>query len=238
MARCRPACSARNTKFEFVGRHLGPALVRNHLDTRIWILDHNYNLWGRAICSLEDPEVRSYVDGVAWHGYAGEPSAMTRVQEAYPGKHAYWTEGGPEYTDPHYATDWSKWSEAFTAILRNQARCIIAWNLALDENGKPNIGPFSSGGLVTVHSQTHEVAPSGQYRAFAHYSRAVSRGARRFDSQGGPAGVSHVAFANPDGGSVLVLTNPGAQTTARIEWGGRMTELPLPPDSISTLTWG
>jgi len=36
--------------------------------------------------------------------YAGSAIAMTRVQEAYPDKHMYWTEGGPDYTEPGYGT--------------------------------------------------------------------------------------------------------------------------------------
>jgi glucosylceramidase len=31
---------------DFVNTYLGPALQEASLDTRIWILDHNYKLWG------------------------------------------------------------------------------------------------------------------------------------------------------------------------------------------------
>ena len=68
--------------------------------------------------------------------------AMTRVQEAYPDKRMYWTEGGPDYTEPGYGTDWVKWAVTFAEVLRNRSRCIIGWNFALDEKGRPNIGPF------------------------------------------------------------------------------------------------
>jgi len=234
-----PACLfGQEYEIEFIAKHLGPALAENRLATKIWILDHNYSLWGRAICTLDEPDVARYVDGVAWHGYAGEPSAMTRVQEAHPEKHAYWTEGGPFIDDPKYASDWSKWSETFTAVLRNQARSIIGWNLALDENGKPNIGPFHCGGLVTVHSQTREITHSGQYFALAHYARAIRRGARRFESHGGPQGITHVGFTNPDGSKALVVTNPGSETSVRVDLADMMTEVALPADSVTTLTWG
>src|SRR6266851_2899401 len=169
-------------EIEFIARHLGPRFAKEGIATNIWILDHNYNLWGRAICELNEPEVNRYVDGVAWHGYAGTVDSMTRVHNAHPQKHAYWTEGGPDYKDPNYLTDWTKWSSTFTDILRNWSRCIIGWNLALDENGKPNIGPFDCGGMVTIHSRTQELSRSGQYWAFAHYARALRRGARRFNS--------------------------------------------------------
>ena len=66
------------------------------MPTKIWVLDHNYSLWGRAIDELSDPAAYEFIDGIAWHGYVGEPSAMSRVHDAFPQKSAYWTEGGPD----------------------------------------------------------------------------------------------------------------------------------------------
>ena len=233
-----PACLwGQEYEVEFVAHHLGPELARNKLATKIWILDHNYNLWGRALCTLDEPGVSQFVDGVAWHGYGGSPAAMTRVHEAHPDKHAYWTEGGPDYTDPGYLTEWTKWSATFTGILRNWARCIVGWNLALDEKGRPNIGPFPCGGLVTIDSGTKEITRSGQYWAFAHYSRAIRRGACRIGSEGVIEDVSHAAFANPDGSTAVVLTNAGAERKVRLELAGRVAEVALPADSVATLTW-
>lgn len=221
----------------FVAEHLGRALADTRLDTKIWIIDHNYNLWGRAIAELDDPEVNRYVDGVAWHGYLGHPSAMTRVHEAHPEKHMYWTEGGPSVKAPNYATDWAEWSTNFTSILRNWSRCIVGWNLALDENGNPNIGPFDCGGVVTINSKTKDVACSGQYWAFAHHCRAARPGARRIDSSGDLEGVAHVAFASPDGSTALVITNRGPARQVVVRLSERQTKIGLPQDSISTLTW-
>jgi len=233
-----PACLwGQEYEIEFIAKNLGPELARNKLATKIWILDHNYDLWGRALCTLDAPGVSQYVDGVAWHGYGGSESAMTRVHEAHPDKHAYWTEGGPDYRDLAYLTDWTKWSATFAAILRNWARCIVGWNLALDEKGRPNIGPFPCGGLVTIHSQTKEITRSGQYWAFAHYSRAIRRGARRIASEGIIENVSHAAFANPDGSSAAVLTNAGPEKEVRLHLAGRMAEIALPADSVVTLAW-
>jgi len=233
-----PACLwGQEYEIEFIARHLGPELARNNLATKIGILDHNYNLWGRAICTLDEPDVSRYVDGVAWHGYAGRPDMMTRVRDAHPGKHMYWTEGGPDYTDPAHLTNWTRWSATFSGIMRNWCRCIIGWNLALDERGRPNIGPFTCGGIVTIDSTTREVVRSGMYLAFAHYSRAVRRGAKRFHSEGSLEGVSHVALANLDGTFAGVLTNAGAERTARVQLAGRAFDVALPKDSITTLTW-
>ena len=224
-------------EIEFVKKHLGPAFERASLDTKIWILDHNYNLWGRVINELSDPAVNKRVDGIAWHGYAGTPDAMTRVREAFPTKHNYWTEGGPDITSPDYATDWAKWSHTFTGTLRNWAQCIVGWNLLLDEKGMPNIGPFSCGGLVTVDSKTGKVTRSGQYWAFAHYSKVIERGARVIASQGELEGIDHVAMQNPNGSHVLVVTNRGEQRRLECRLGERALDLVVDPDSVTTLLW-
>jgi glucosylceramidase len=221
----------------FVKGFLGPALQKASLDTKIWILDHNYNLWGRVIDELEDPGLFQCVDGVAWHGYYGEPSAMTRVHDAFPSKHAYWTEGGPDISDPNYATDWATWAVTFAGILKNWARCLVSWNLVLDENGRPNIGPFQCGGVVTLNSKTGAITQSGQYWAFAHFSKVVQRGARVLATKGTLPGIDHVAFQNPDGGYVLVVGNQAEARQVQCRIGSNATTLDLPAKSIITLAW-
>jgi glucosylceramidase len=233
-----PACLwPQEYEIGFVKNHLGPLLKKNNVSTKIWILDHNYNLWGRAICELDDEELRKYSNAVAFHGYAGTPEMMSKVHQAYPEVQLYWTEGGPDYTSPNYATDWTEWGRTFTGALRNWCQALSGWNLALDEKGRPNIGPFSCGGMVTIHSQTKEITRSGQYWAFAHFSRHVRRGARRFESAGKLQGVEHVAFENPDGQKVLVVTNTGPAQTATLKQGNQIAGLSLEPDSITTLSW-
>ncbi|HLH33359.1 MAG TPA: glycoside hydrolase family 30 beta sandwich domain-containing protein [Alloacidobacterium sp.] len=224
-------------EIDFVKSYLGPALQKAGLNTKIWILDHNYNLWGRAVDELSDPDVYKYVDGVAWHGYYGPPSAMTRVHDMFPAKNTYWTEGGPDISAPDYGTDWANWSSTFTGILRNWARCIVSWNLVLDENGKPNIGPFSCGGVITINSKTHELTRSGQYWAFAHYARTIQRGACVIASSGDLEKIDHVAVQNPNGSHVLVLTNKGREETVQVALRDQSLSIFLPPDSITTLGW-
>lgn len=234
-----PACLwGQEYEIEFVRDHLGPRLAESKNSPDIWILDHNYNLWGRVLCELEDEKARQYIKGVAWHGYAGAPDAMSRVQSAYPRIGQFWTEGGPDFVQPGYATEWTKWGDQFTGILRNWARCIIAWNYALDENGKPNIGPFQCAGLLTVDSKTASISYSGQYWAMAHFSSHIRRGAKITESTGKLNDIRHVAAVNPSGESVLVLTNTGKQSRkVHIQSGDSGVEIILLADSVSTLVW-
>jgi glucosylceramidase len=233
-----PACLwGQEYEVEFVKGHLGPMLRDHGMTTKIWLLDHNYSLWGRVICELDEPGVPKYANAVAWHGYAGDASMMSKVHDVHPDAEMHWTEGGPDYTSPGYATEWADWGHTFTEVLRNWCRSITGWNLALDEQGRPNIGPFSCGGLVTIHSQTNEITRSGQYWAFMHFSRLIRRGAHRFDSQGAVASVDHVACENPDGQRILVLTNRDAARPVVLQIGSRTADLTLASNSITTLAW-
>ncbi len=233
-----PACIwPQEYEIEFVRDHLGPLFAQQGLATKIWILDHNYNLWGRAVAELDDLGLQRYCNAIAWHGYAGSPEMMTKAHEAHPDAEMHWTEGGSDYTSPDYLTDWPKWGQTFTAALRNWCGSVTGWNLALDELGRPNLGPFSCGGLVAIHSQTREIVRSGQYWALAHFSRAIRRGARRFDSQSALMRVSHAAFANPDGTRVLVVTNSGPAQTATVQMGAMQADIGLEKDSVTTWVW-
>jgi len=241
-------------EMDFVKDHLGPALEQASPDTKIWILDHNYSLWGRAVDELSDPGVSKYVEGVAWHSYAGTPDAMSRVHDMFPAKHMYFTEGGPSHpsfmegqahraTFPPYETDWARWSSAFTNMLRNWARCICVWNLILDENGRPDITtpprPSRPGGLVCVDTKSQQLSYSGNYYAFAHYSKLIQRGAHIFASSGDLPGVNHVAAENMDGSRVLVMTNNDSALEQRVQCtlASHALNLVLPPDSITSLFW-
>jgi glucosylceramidase len=255
-----PACLwGQEYEIEFVKDHLGPALRDAGFKTKIWVLDHNYSLWGRAIAELSDPKAYEYIDGIAWHGYVGDATAMTRVHEAFPQKNAYWTEGGPDITAPDYATDWAKWGEVFNGVLNNWSRSITAWNVALDEKGNPNIGPFPCGGTITIEGGTestgsHKITKSGQYWAFSHFSRHIQRGARVIAMNGvGASGaesntgglienkastaLTHAGFRNPDGSFVVTLANRGSERRAQLIHGGMSLDLDLPADSLFTLQW-
>jgi glucosylceramidase len=235
-----PACLwSQTNEMRFIGEHLGPHFAERKIASKIWLLDHNYDLWGRVLSELADPKVRRFVEGVAWHAYAGDPSAMTVVHKEHPDKHMYWTEGGPEdFHHPHLETNWTFWGVRFTDIMSNWARCLITWNLMLDENGKPNIGPFACAGLVTVDSETQHITRNGQYWALAHFSRAIRRGARRIGSRGTIKKISRAAFLNPDGSYAMVLTNSGPERPVRVRLPSAWeAEVVLPADSMVTLEW-
>jgi glucosylceramidase len=231
-----PACFwPQDYEADFVALHLGPEFERSGVKTKIWIIDHNYNLWGRAIAELETPETRKYTNSVAWHGYSGKPEWMMRVQSRFPDVEMHWTEGSTDYNDPEYLKNWASWASTFATIFQNGCRSITAWCFATDDHGKPNVGPYPCGGLVTVDSKTKEVYRGGQFWAMAHYSRFLRRGALRVESQSGAKDLSHCAFRNPDHSTVVVVTNLGPARICEIQVDEKAATLSLPANSVVSL---
>ncbi len=165
-----------------LGKQLESSSTAN--GTKIWTLDHNYNLWGRVVDQLSKPQLKPYLNTVAWHGYVGTPDMMQNVKKYFPNAEMHWTEGGDDYKDPNYFTCWSKWGATFSGILANGPQSITVWNLALDERGRPNIGPFDCGGLVQIHSGTREILLTGLYYALTQHARAFKRGSVIVESHG------------------------------------------------------
>jgi glucosylceramidase len=149
----------------------------------------------------------------------------------------HYTEGSTDYNDPHYQDDWTKWSKTYTVVLTNWCSSAVAWNVATDERGKPNIGPYPCGGILIINPRTQEIIRSGQYWALAHFSRTMHRGARRFESQSQAANLGHVAVENPDGQKVLVLTNLGSARTVQVNQGLNSASVFLEENSVATLVW-
>jgi hypothetical protein len=90
---------------------------------------------------------------------------------------------------------------------------------------------------LDLESMVIKPRPSGNYWAMKHYTYAAHRGSKRFDTQGGLEGVAHVAFVNPDGAKTVVLSNTGAARKVQLRLGNLMTEVSLPANSVTNLSW-
>jgi glucosylceramidase len=230
------ACAwAQETEDDYIAL-LSPELKARG-DVKLWILDHNYDLWGRVLDQLDKPEVRAAVDAVAWHGYKGDPAKMAMIHAAHPEIGAHWTEGGAMYDDPDYMTGWARWASTIADILNNRAQSVTMWNVALDEAGKPNIGPFTCGGLVSVHSVTQAVTRSALYYALGHYAKAFRPGDRVMHTGCTVSEVSCAGAASPTGQASLVVSNSGPARRLTVAVGFRAIDWLAPAASVTTLSW-
>lgn len=209
---------------------------------KILAYDHNWDHFEYPIAIITNPAFSPYVDGSAFHAYAGDVSAQTFVHDANPEKGVYFTEMSTGSWEPSF---WNKlrWDTETLIIgaIRNWARTVIKWNVALDPNGGPKIAGGCSGcqGLVTINTNTHAVTTNADYYALGHASKFVRPGARRIESLDSPGdGPYTVAFRNPDTSIVVVALNKaGIPRNYTFRWQQQSFSYVLPSNSVATFTW-
>lgn len=224
-----------------IADHLGPMLRARGLKTRILEWDHNWDEPAAPLAVLEDSRAAAFVDGVAWHCYAGEPGAQSQVALRHPGKDTWFTECSGGQWSPLWreSLPWMA-RKVLIGSARHGARGVLLWNLALDERHGPHLGGCRDcRGVVTIDSATGEVTRNLEYYVLAHASRFVRPGALRIGSTSGVQGVDTVAFHHPDDGSiVLVLCNSSAEKRPlAVRSEGATVDFNLPAHSLATLVW-
>jgi glucosylceramidase len=224
-----------------IGHHVGPLFARLGLKTEIWDWDHNWDYAQSPLVALGDSAANRYIQGVAWHCYAGIVPAQTTVRDVYPGKDVYFSECSGGDWAPKYPDNLTYFvGTLIIGTTRNWARSVALWNLALDEHDGPHTGGCTDcRGVVTINARTGVVTRNVEYVALAHASQFVRPGADRIASTSGTDSLTNVAFRNSDDGSkVLIVLNSAARPRAFvIRWHGQGASYSLPPKSVVTLTW-
>lgn len=220
-----------------------------NLDTKIWMYDHSFIAWPRILWTLKEyPKLISCIDAVAFHYYDGSVELVDNIKAEYPDLKWCFTEGGPRLYD-NYETDWIKWAIMIARALAHGAESFFGWNLLLDEDGGPNIGPFGCGGLATLDSQSGELTYSGQYHAFKHFSKFIKRGSvihrgklsEDFSGMftfpnGQEIPVDIISADNPDGSHAVVLVNPNSgKRQAQYFYDNKWWYIEMMPKSVTTL---
>ncbi|HWZ17139.1 MAG TPA: glycoside hydrolase family 30 beta sandwich domain-containing protein [Mucilaginibacter sp.] len=227
-----------NEEANFIKNNLGPQFSANGITTKIIAYDHNCDQPGYPEAVLGDAGANPYVDGSAFHLYAGDISALTTVHNAYPNKNVYFTEqfiGGPSNFGGDFG--WHM-NNLIIGAPRNWSRVVLEWNLAAD----PNYNPHTSGGcsncLGAVTISGNNYTRNTAYYIVAQASEFVKAGAVRISSNTFPSTIQNVAFRNPDGTKVVVALNTASSTQSfKIKWGSESFTYSLPAGAAATFTW-
>jgi glucosylceramidase len=223
-----------------IGQHVGPLFASRNTRTRLLEWDHNWDAPESPLAVLADATARRYVHGVAWHCYAGDVAAQSRVHEAHPGLETWFTECAGGDWAPDFGGN-LRWNVATLVIgaTRHWARGVLLWNLALSERHGPHLGGCGNcRGVITIDSATGSVARNEEFYALAHASRFVRPGAVRVASTSGADSVHSVAFHHHDRTLVLVAVNlAGAPRRLRVQSGERGFAAALPAGAVATFTW-
>ena len=222
----------------FIKNHLGPAFANANITTKIIIYDHNCDRPDYPMSILNDPIANAFIDGSAFHLYAGDLSALTTVHDAYPNKNLYFTE---QYTGTSgtFVGD-LKWhmKNVIIGSIRNWSKVALEWNLANDANFGPHTlgGCTTCKGAITINS-SDSYERNVSYYIIAHASKFVPPGSVRIAStQNG--NINSIAFKTPAGKKVLILENDGdANEKCTIEFNQKLFSTSLDGGSVATFIW-
>jgi len=222
----------------FIKEYLGPAFVTANLSTKIIIYDHNCDRPDYPMSILNDPIANAFIDGSAFHLYAGDISALTTVHNAFPNKNLYFTE---QYTGTSgtFVGD-LKWHLKNVVIgsMRNWSKVALEWNLANDANFGPHTlgGCTTCKGAITINS-SDSYERNVSYYIIAHVSKFVPPGSVRIASTQ-KGNINSIAFKTPEGKKVLILENDGdANEKCTIEYNQKLFSTSLDGGSVATFIW-
>ncbi|MEO5890797.1 MAG: glycoside hydrolase family 30 beta sandwich domain-containing protein [Ferruginibacter sp.] len=221
---------------DFIKNNLGPAFQAAAITTKIIAYDHNCDHPDYPQTILADAAASAFVDGSAFHLYAGDISALSQLHNNYPDKNVYFTE---QWTSSTGSFDGDlKWhlKNVIIGSMRNWSKIALEWNLAND----PTFGPHTPGGctqckgaLTIGTSVTRNVA----YYIVAHASKFVPAGSVRIFSNI-TGSLQNVAFKTPSGKKVLIVENDGtASETFNIRYKNKWIVTTLPAGAVGTYTW-
>lgn len=220
-------------------KEMGPAFQNNNISTKILVWDHNWDNIDYSLDVLNNAQARPYIDGVAWHHYAGNVYSQTLVRNQYPAKSVYFTEGSDgTWNDGGFDADLIRNGIFMVETIQNWAKTVIKWNLALDQNNGPKIagGCDTCYGVVTINQSNRQVSPRPHYYALGHASKFLRPGAVRIAS--GDAGKNVVAFKNTDASIVLYAVNSNVSASPlKIVWNSQKVITSIPARSIMTFRW-
>ncbi len=247
-----PALPMSHTEAQnLVKNYLYPTLRANNLDTKILCWDHSYTTTNYKdgvypFNFYSDTDAMAKTDGSAWHWYEGDEEVMSVVRKEFPNKDLWFTEGsGGEWGFPKWKTAFLNQSSCAINIARNWCKSIIYWNLALDQNGGPDYyydvnqhQDSTNRGLVTINTNTNSWEYNVDYYTLGHISKFVNPGAVRIESTSLDNNIETVAFKNPDGTKVLVLTNLIASAqNIKVLWGNQSFTYQIPAESMVSMKW-
>jgi len=222
---------------QFIRQNLGPAFRQASIDTKIILYDHNADRPDYPISILNDPDAKQYVDGSAFHLYAGPISALSEVHKAHPDRNLYFTEqwiGAPGNLKGDLA--WHV-KTLIIGATRNWSRTVLEWNLAADPKQQPHTpgGCTQCLGAITLDGNTITRNPA--YYNIAVASKFVRPGSVRIESNTSET-LPNVAFRTPDGRRVLIVLNSSPATQSfSIQHNGKRVSTSLPEGAVGTYVW-
>jgi glucosylceramidase len=234
---------------DFLKNFLGPIMQKEGLaDKKIIVWDHNRDLINhRASTIFEDPEAAKYAWGIGFHWYetwaGGEPmfGNVQKVNEAYPAKKLFFTEGCAESFSNEKLQFWGNGEKYGRSMINDFNSGTVGWtdwNILLDETGGPNhVGNFCFA-PIHANTKTGELIYTPSYYYIGHFSKFIRPEAKRVSTVASRSHLLSTSFLNMDNKMVTVVMNSTDKTiTYNLIVGEAEAKVDILAHSIQTLVY-
>lgn len=218
---------------KFVRAYLIPALVRygkNPLKSQLW-LGTIRDVPGYADVVVNDAVIKQFASALGFQYSSAE--VVNHSYENSTNMKIVHTES-PCHNG---ANSWEEAKEIFKDIimyLRSGCSNYCYWNMVLNET-KLSTWDWAQNSVVTVNRQTKEVTFNPEFYVMKHFSSYIMPGAKRVESISAD-NESSIAFKNPDGSLICVLSNfEAASKKINIKIGNETIMQVIEPGSIYTI---
>lgn len=220
----------------FIKNFLGPSFAKAGIKTKIIIWDHNCDNPEYPISILNDTAARQYINGTAFHLYAGSVDALSTVHNQHPDKAIYFTE---QWTGSKGRfEDDLKWHTQHVIIgtLRNHSRIALEWNLANDAAFNPHTpgGCTECKGALTIGNT---VTRNVSYYIIAHAAKFIPTGSVRIASSQ-HNNLYTVACLTPNNTKILIVLNTNnSPANFALQCNNQTAVAQQAANSVATYTW-
>lgn len=184
---------------QFIGKYLGPLMEKEGVEVMMGTIERANALLVDTV--LQDSLAKKYISGVGFQ-WAGR-GAIAAIREQYPNMRLLQT----EQECGNGKNNWSGLIHSWNLLkhfIDNGVSVYDYWNMALLEGGVSRWG-WAQNSLVVVDSVNNSYRWTPEFYLLKHISHFVVPGARYIRSSGDGAMLS-LAFLNPDGRIVVVMT--------------------------------
>lgn len=222
---------------DFIKNHLGPAFRQEKLSTEIVIWDHNADNPNYPIEILNDSVAKSYISATAFHLYAGDASALSKVHQAHPDKKIYFTEQWTGAKGSFEEDFMWHMKQVVIGTMANWSSMVLEWNLANDLN----FGPHTPGGctecLGALTIDGALIQRNVSYYIIGQVSKFIPTGSKRIETLSRHPQIHSIAFKTPAGKKVLLVLNDSKESIVTIDFEQKKYNFTLPAKSASTIVW-
>lgn len=196
----------------FAVNYLYYNFVKNNIDTKILIWDHNKEkLFKRTLEELNTKENQEAISGIAFHWYTGDHfENIQLIHDAFPNKLIFHTEGCTGYSkfkQDEEIQNGEIYAHDILGNLNSGINAFLDWNLVLDYKGGPNHKKNYCNSPIMLNKENNNYIKNLTYYYIGHFSKFIKPNAKRIAFSRYTDAIELTAFKNADGSIAIVLLN-------------------------------